>query len=59
MESECNQLLSKEDVLLQSLHEFYKNKVYVEKILPIVTGNSDISLRVFQPSKAVSCIFTV
>lgn len=46
MESECNQLLSKEDVLLQSLHEFYKNKVYVEKILPIVTGNSDISLRV-------------
>ena len=46
MESDCDNLLSKEDVLLHSLHEFYKNKDHVKKILPIVTGNSDISLRV-------------
>tara|TARA_B100000902_G_C27302305_1_gene913535 strand:- start:680 stop:1306 length:627 start_codon:yes stop_codon:yes gene_type:complete len=46
MEFDCDKLLSKEDVLLQSLHEFYKNKGHVEKILPIVTGSSDISLRV-------------
>ena len=46
MESDCDKLLSKEDVLLQSLHEFYKNKDHVEKILPIVTGSSEISLRV-------------
>ena len=46
MELDCNKLLSKEDVLLHSLHEFYINKDHVEKILPIVTGTSDISLRV-------------
>ena len=46
MSSDLNKLLSKEEVLLNSLHEFYKNKSNIEKILPIVTGNSDISLRV-------------
>ncbi len=46
MSSDVNKLLSKEEVLLNSLHEFYKNKSNIEKILPIVTGNSDISLRV-------------
>lgn len=46
MNTDVNKLLSKEEVLLNSLHEFYKNKSNIEKILPIVTGNSDISLRV-------------
>lgn len=46
MSSDSSKLLSKEEVLLDSLHEFYKNKNNIEKILPIVTGNSDISLRV-------------
>ena len=46
MSSDSNNLLSKEEVLLDSLHEFYKNKNNIEKILPIVTGNSEISLRV-------------
>ena len=39
-------LLSKEDVILQSLYEFYKNKDNMDKILPIITGNTKISLRV-------------
>ena len=46
MSSDVNKLLSKEEVLLNSLYEFYKNKSNIDKILPIVTGNSDISLRV-------------
>ena len=46
MSSDHNSLLSKEEVLLESLHDFYKDKKHVEKILPIVTGNSEISLRV-------------
>jgi hypothetical protein len=46
MSSDHNNLLSKEEVLLESLHDFYKDKKHVEKILPIVTGNSEISLRV-------------
>lgn len=46
MSSDSSKLLSKEEVLLDSLHEFYKNKNNIEKILPIVTGNSEISLRV-------------
>ncbi len=46
MSSDSNTLLSKEEVLLDSLHEFYKNKNNIEKILPIVTGTSEISLRV-------------
>jgi len=46
MSNNSNTLLSKEEVLLQSLHEFYKTKINIDKILPIVTGNSEISLRV-------------
>ena len=46
MSSDVNKLLSKEEVLLNSLYDFYKNKSNINKILPIVTGNSDISLRV-------------
>ena len=44
--SSDNCLLSKEEVLLDSLYEFYKNKNNLNKILPIVTGTSDLSLRV-------------
>lgn len=44
--SSDNCLLSKEEVLLDSLHEFYKNKNNLNKILPIVTGTSELSLRV-------------
>ena len=41
-----NCFLSKEEVLLDSLHEFYKNKNNLNKIIPIVTGTSELSLRV-------------
>lgn len=41
-----NCLLSKEEVLLESLYEFYKNHNNLNKILPIVTGTSELSLRV-------------
>jgi hypothetical protein len=44
--SSDNCLLSKEEVLLDSLYEFYKNKNNLNKILPIVTGTSELSLRV-------------
>jgi hypothetical protein len=44
--SSDNCLLSKEEVLLESLYEFYKNKNNLNKILPIVTGTSELSLRV-------------
>jgi|TARA_B100001093_G_scaffold127632_1_gene120053 hypothetical protein len=44
--SSDNCLLSKEEVLLDSLHDFYKNKNNLNKILPIVTGTSELSLRV-------------
>ena len=50
MSSDSNTLLSKEEVLLDSLHEFYKNKNNIEKILPIVTGTSEYifkSIRLF------------
>ena len=44
--SSDNCLLSKEEVLLESLYEFYKNKNNLNKILPIVTFTSELSLRV-------------
>ena len=37
--------MSREELLLQSLHEFYKNLNHINKIIPIVTGDSNISLR--------------
>jgi hypothetical protein len=37
---------SKEDIMLKSLKNFYKNDIYVSRILPIITGSSHISLRV-------------
>ena len=38
-------LLSQEEHLLNSLIEFYKNEKNMEKALPIITGTSEISLR--------------
>ena len=38
-------LLSKEEVLLKSLYEFY-DKDNIDKILPIITGKSIVSLRI-------------
>ena len=46
MDGNCNNLLSKDEVLLNSLYEFYRKDSNMSKILPIVTGNSEISLRV-------------
>lgn len=46
MDGNCNNLLSKDEVLLNSLYEFYQKDSNMSKILPIVTGNSEISLRV-------------
>tara|TARA_Y100000991_G_C21956605_1_gene342415 strand:+ start:886 stop:1497 length:612 start_codon:yes stop_codon:yes gene_type:complete len=39
-------LLSKEDLLLDSLYSFYNEQENIEKILPIITGKSCISLRI-------------
>ena len=39
-------LLSKEDLLLESLYSFYNEQKNIEKILPIITGKSNISLRI-------------
>ncbi len=40
-------LLSKEEVLLQSLYDFYdKDQDIINKILPIITGKSELSLRI-------------
>ena len=36
-------ILSKEDVILESLREFYNNKLYIDKVIPIITGISKIS----------------
>ncbi len=46
MDVNSNSLLSKDEVLLNSLYEFYKKDSNMNKILPIVTGNSELSLRV-------------
>ena len=39
-------LLSKEEVILRSLYEFYGEDNNIDKILPIITGKTNISLRV-------------
>lgn len=41
---ESNSVYSK-DLLMVSLSKFYSNKVNIQKILPIITGKADISLR--------------
>ena len=44
MDKTSNSAYSK-DLLMVSLSKFYSNKANIHKILPIVTGKSDISLR--------------
>jgi hypothetical protein len=39
-------IASKNDILLNSLFLFYKEKKYIETILPIINGQSTISLRI-------------
>ena len=46
MNENSSNLLSKDEVLLNSLYEFYRKDQNMNKILPIVTGSSEISLRV-------------
>ena len=46
MNENSSNLLSKDEVLLNSLYEFYRKDQNMTKILPIVTGSSEISLRV-------------
>ena len=38
--------LSRQDLLMNSLILFYKDKKYMERILPILNGSSKISLRI-------------
>ena len=41
-----DKVLSKESLLLQSLYKYYQEDNNLEKMLPIVTGNEKVSLRV-------------
>jgi hypothetical protein len=41
-----DKLLSKESLLLQSLYVYYQEKENIERMIPIVTGNAKVSLRV-------------
>ena len=41
-----DKLLSKESLLLQSLYVYYQEKDNIERMIPIVTGNAKVSLRV-------------
>ena len=41
-----DKLLSKESLLLQSLYTYYQEDDNIDRIIPIVTGNAHISLRV-------------
>ena len=46
MDSNSEKLLSKESLLLHSLYSYYQEKGNIDKMLPIVTGNDTVSLRV-------------
>ena len=37
---------SKKDLLMQSLIQFFTNRVNLDQVIPIITGKSDISLRI-------------
>jgi hypothetical protein len=57
-------IASKNDILLNSLFLFYKEKKYMETILPIINGQSTISLRILDwfvtnYSKKFNIIYTV
>jgi len=57
-------IASKNDILLNSLFLFYKEKKYMDTILPIINGQSTISLRVLDWfvtnfSKKYNIIYTI
>jgi hypothetical protein len=37
---------SKKDLLMQSLIQFFTNRINLDQVIPIITGKSDISLRI-------------
>jgi hypothetical protein len=41
-----NIISSKKDLLMQSLIHFFSNRIYLDKVVPIITGKSNISLRI-------------
>jgi len=41
-----NIISSKKDLLMQSLIYFFSNREYLDKVVPIITGKSNISLRI-------------
>jgi len=41
-----NIISSKKDLLMQSLIHFFTNRKYLDKVIPIITGKSNISLRI-------------
>jgi len=44
--SSFNIISSKKDLLMQSLIHFFTNRKYLDKVIPIITGKSNISLRI-------------
>ena len=46
LEHNSEKLLSKESLLLQSLYKYYQESNNLDRMLPIVTGNEKVSLRV-------------
>ena len=44
--SHFNIISSKKDLLMQSLIHFFTNRNYLDKVIPIITGKSNISLRI-------------
>jgi len=41
-----NNILSKEDLLLSSLYEYYNNENRLSQLIPIITGKTKLSLRI-------------
>ena len=46
MDIKADKLLSKESLLLQSLYIYYQEDDNIDRMIPIVTGNAQVSLRV-------------
>jgi hypothetical protein len=47
IDTKCfNIISSKKDLLMQSLIQFFSNREYLDKVVPIITGKSNISLRI-------------
>lgn len=45
-ENNYKMVASKKDLLMQSLINFFTNRYYLDQVIPIITGKSDISLRI-------------